>query len=126
MLERRHQSIPSSGGTSLLEILIVVAIILIVMAFALPVVFNTIETSKVREAGTDYSNLLQIARMRAVTDDRYYSVYIQAAQGNNPQLAYVGIYPQNVNGASGSGSPASGGSYTAGPPRTRWSPCRAK
>jgi hypothetical protein len=36
-----------------------------------------------------------------VQDDRYYSVYLITANGATQQ--FVDIYPQNVNGASGSG-----------------------
>ena len=91
-------------------------IILTVMAFALPVATTSVRTARLTSAGSDYASLLQTARLRAVNDDRYYSVYLHAAQGSNPQMAYVDIYPQNANGTSGSGSPTTGGAYTVGPP----------
>jgi len=102
-----------SRGFSLLEMMIVVAIMLIVMAYAVPQYLTAMRTAKLRGAETSYATLLQMARTRAVNDDRYYSVYIQASTATSPQLAYVDIYPQNVNGASGNGP---SGSYNPGPP----------
>jgi len=93
--------------------MIVVAIMLIVASFAVPVYTTAMRTARLRGSEADYASLLQMGRSRAVNDDRYYSVYIQAAAGNNPQMAYVDIYPQAVNGTSGTGP---GGGYIAGPP----------
>lgn len=103
----------SNTGFSLLEMMIVVAIMLIVAAFAVPVAVNSIKMARIRGAESSYASILQMARTRAVNDDRYYSVYIQAAAGNNPQMAYVDIYPQNINGSSGNGPT---GPYNPGPP----------
>jgi prepilin-type N-terminal cleavage/methylation domain-containing protein len=100
-------------GFSLLELMIVVAIMLVVAAYAIPIWTTSIRTSKIRGAETSYAGLLQLARSRAVNDDRYYSVYVKLAAGNNPQMAYVDIYPQNVNGTSGNGPT---GNFVAGPP----------
>jgi prepilin-type N-terminal cleavage/methylation domain-containing protein len=102
-------------GFSLLELMIVLGIMMIVAGFAVPMGLTSMRTSRLREAESDYANLLQMTRSRAVTDDRYYSVYIQAAVGTGPQLAYADIYPQNANGTWGTGLPP-GGTYTAGPP----------
>jgi type II secretory pathway pseudopilin PulG len=99
----------------MLEMMIVVAIMLVVSAMAVPMWMTAMRTARIRGSEADYASLLQIARTRAVNDDRYYSVYIQPTAGNVPALAYVDIYPQNVNGTSGAGAPP-GGSYTAGPP----------
>src|SRR5258708_3966240 len=100
-------------GFSLLELMIVVAIMLVVAAYAIPMGTTSVRLSGIRGAETSYAGLLQMARTRAVNDDRYYSVYTKLAAGNNPQMAYVDIYPQNVNGTSGNG-PA--GNYVSGPP----------
>ncbi len=102
-----------SSGFSLLEALIVVAIMLVVAAYAIPMWTTSSRLARIRGAETAYAGLLQLARTRAVNDDRYYSVYIKAATTTNPQMAYVDIYPQNVNGSSGNG-PA--GNYVSGPP----------
>ena len=100
-------------GFSLLELMIVVAIMLGVAAYAIPMWTTSQRLSRIRGAETSYASLLQMARTRAVNDDRYYSVYIKTATGTTPQMAYVDIYPQNVNGSSGNGPT---GSFVAGPP----------
>src|SRR4029077_6589962 len=101
-------------GFSLLELMIVLAIIMVVMGFAIPLWLTGTRTAKLRGAESDYASLLQMARMRAATDDGYYSVYIQQPAGAAAQLAYLDIYPQNANGTWGTGAPPTG-SYTAGP-----------
>jgi prepilin-type N-terminal cleavage/methylation domain-containing protein len=72
-MSRRRQS-----GFSLIELLIVIAIAMILMAMASPLVRNVISTYRLRTAGSDYANLMQTARMRAVQDDQYYPVWINA------------------------------------------------
>jgi prepilin-type N-terminal cleavage/methylation domain-containing protein len=103
----------SSRGFSLLELMIVVAIMLVVAAYAIPSWVTSRRMANLRASETSYAGLLQLARSRAVNDDRYYSVYIKAATGTLPQMAYVDIYPQLVNGTSGNGPT---GNYVAGPP----------
>lgn len=87
-------------GFSLLELLFVVAILVVVAGICVPSIMGAYHRYKLRSAGTDFSGLLQMARMRAVQDDRYYSVWPYAANGM--QQEYVDIFPQLVNGASGS------------------------
>lgn len=113
-------------GFSVTELLVVCGIVITVCVIAVPQLLTALRTGKVRGANSDYAGLLQTARLRAVNDDRYYSVYTQTAQGNTPQLAYVDIYPQNADGTSGTGSPASGGSYTPGPPADPMVPISAE
>ena len=103
----------SRQGFTLLEMMIVLAIMLGVAAYAIPIWTTATRTARLRGAETAYAGLLQMARTRAINDDRYYSVYINAANGNTPQRAYVDIYPQNVNGTSGNGP---SGPFVAGPP----------
>ena len=115
MADRRSAIRKRDRGFSLLELTIVLAIIMVVMGFAIPLWLTGTRTARIRGAESDYASLLQMARMRAANDDRYYSVYIQAPVGNGPQLAYVDIYPQNPNGTWGTGAPPTG-FYTSGPP----------
>ena len=103
----------SSKGFTLLELMIVVAIMFVVAAYAIPTWVTAQRLAKLRGAETAYAGILQMARTRAVNDDRYYSVYTKLATGNNPQMAYVDIYPQNINGSSGNGP---NGNFVAGPP----------
>jgi type II secretory pathway pseudopilin PulG len=102
-------------GFSLLELMIVVAITFVLLVFAIPVALRSVRTGRLRGASSDYASMLQAARTRAVQDDRFYSVYLQPAAGPTPQVAYVDIYPQAVNGTSGHGAPPTG-HYDAGPP----------
>jgi Tfp pilus assembly protein FimT len=62
-------------GVSLLELMITLGIGMVLVAMAAPLVNTTINIYRLRGAGTDYANLLQQTRMRAVSNDRYYPVY---------------------------------------------------
>ena len=104
-----------SRGLTLVEVLVGVAIIMTLLAISVPAVNRALNTARVRDAAVQYANLLQTARSRAIADDRFYSVYVQPAAGNNPPIAYVDIYPQVNNGTSGLGAPPTG-HYNAGPP----------
>lgn len=106
----------STYGFSLLELSFVVAVSMILMAVTVPAVIRSIRMVRLQESSIDYAALLQRARMRAVQDDRFYSVYVQPQAGTTPPLAYVDMYPQNANGTSGLGKPANGGAFNPGPP----------
>jgi prepilin-type N-terminal cleavage/methylation domain-containing protein len=112
-MTHRVKSSKRFQGFSLLELMIGIAIMLTVAAYAIPMWTTSLRLSRIRGSETSYASLLQIARSRAVNDDRYYSVYIKTATGSTPQMAYVDIYPQNINGSSGNGPT---GSFVAGPP----------
>jgi prepilin-type N-terminal cleavage/methylation domain-containing protein len=88
------------AGFSLVELLIVVIVVLIVAAVAVPNMINAAHIARLRAAGSDFSSLAQTARIRAVQDDRYYSVRVFAGP---PEVAFADIYPQTNNGASGNG-----------------------
>jgi type IV pilus assembly protein PilA len=83
------------AGFTVVELLIVVAIVLIVAAIAVPNVLSFVHAAKLRGAGSDFSSLLQTARFRSVQDDRFYSSYIIAGP---PRQAYVDI---TGNGGTG-------------------------
>jgi hypothetical protein len=55
---------------------------------------------RLRGAVGDFADLVQSARIRAVGDDYFYSMYVL---NNIPQKAFVDIYPQSATGPSGSG-----------------------
>lgn len=55
----------------MLELLIVVAIILIVSAMAVPVVMNSVRQMRVRATASEVAGMLQTARMRAVSRNRH-------------------------------------------------------
>ena len=99
-------------GFTVTELLVVIAIMLTLAAVVGPSLVNTIAMSRLRGAASEFSSLVQSCRIRAVQDSRFYSVYVHAANGNTPQEAFVDIYPQNVNQASGTG----GATINAGDP----------
>ncbi|HET8923868.1 MAG TPA: hypothetical protein VFN26_12845 [Candidatus Acidoferrum sp.] len=96
----------TTKGFTTLELVIAMFVILIVTAIGVPQFMNMMHLARSRGVVSDFAGLVQAQRMRAVDDDRYYSTYVLAGGGNNPQRAYVDIYPQNVNGASGTGGAA--------------------
>src|SRR5579862_2228349 len=95
----RRQKRSTQIGFSLLELLLVVVVLLIVTGFAVPSVLNAIYGSRLKGAASDFASLLQVARIRAVQDDRFYSVYVLAQSGTSPEQGYVDIYPQSSTGA---------------------------
>jgi prepilin-type N-terminal cleavage/methylation domain-containing protein len=76
-----------ASGFSILELMITMAIILIVSALAIPTM-NVIRSAKLREAGSNYANLMQNARITAIQNDTYYSVVPKAGI---PQQAFIDL-----------------------------------
>jgi Tfp pilus assembly protein FimT len=95
-----HRRGSRTRGFSVLELLVGAAIIMILAGILIPNFNTAMHNSRLRGAATDFASLIQVERIRAVDDDRYYSAYVL---GNNPQEGFVDIYPQNANGASGGG-----------------------
>jgi type II secretory pathway pseudopilin PulG len=102
----------SARGFSTLELAFAMFIILVLSSIAIPQAVTAMHTMRLKGAVTDFAGLLQVQRIRALDDDRFYSTYVLAANGANPQMAYVDIFPQNANGTSGTG----GANYTGGDP----------
>jgi len=65
----------SKNGFSLVEMLLVCAIAMVMVAMSAPLVMNITNTYRLRSAGGQYANLLQTARIRAITADNYEPVY---------------------------------------------------
>jgi prepilin-type N-terminal cleavage/methylation domain-containing protein len=99
MRSRRH----GQNGVSLIELIMVLIIVLLVAATAIPMIMSSIHTAHLRGAASDFSSLLEQARILAIRDNRFYSTYILAASGDRPQQAYVDMLPKNMTGASGNG-----------------------
>jgi prepilin-type N-terminal cleavage/methylation domain-containing protein len=90
------------AGFSLLEILVVIGIILVVLGISFAIMANAALAVRLHGSAGDYANLLQNARIRAVKDDKYYTV--RADANANPPVAFV-----DVNGS---------GTYDVGEPMT--------
>lgn len=99
-------------GFSLIELVVVVVIILTIAGFAIPAVMSAMRQARLRGASSDYSGLLEQARIYAIRDNRYYSTYVLATAGSTIAQAYVDMLPKSSTGGSGNG----GTSVTSGDP----------
>ena len=70
------------AGFTLVEISLVVMISLILAAIAIPSLLTAIRLAHLRGAASDYSGLLEQARIYAVRDNKYYATYILAPVGS--------------------------------------------
>jgi len=91
------------SGFSLIEIMVVVSIGLILMAMVAPLVSTALGMYRLRGAGSELANLLQSARMRAVTADQYFPVNV--APGAPGQVGFNAYLDINGNGAYDQGEP---------------------
>jgi Tfp pilus assembly protein FimT len=80
--------------------MIVISVSMIIGGIGFVLAQNTVRTIRLHGSCTSYANLLQTARIRAVQDDRYYSVVSDAAA--NPPRAFVDT---NGNGLYDNGEP---------------------
>lgn len=106
-----------AGGFSLLEMMIVVAVILILGALTVPAMMTYVYGIRVRFSATDLSGLLQRTRMEAVRKNTFYSVqnaggvpvFEQVVDKNAAVVASVApavmASSVNVNFGAGSGAP---------------------
>src|SRR5690349_22264316 len=76
-----------NAGFSMLELVIVLAVVLVVAGIAIPQFQGAIHMSRLRSAGTDFSGLVQSARIFSVQDNSFHSLYI--VTGGRQPLAYV-------------------------------------
>jgi type II secretory pathway pseudopilin PulG len=94
----------AQAGFSIVELCVVVIIVLIVAAGALPTLVTSLRMARLRGASSDYAGLLEQDRINAIKDNRFYSTYIQAGTGNSPvSEVFVDMYPKSLTGASGNG-----------------------
>ena len=91
-------------GFSLIELLIVVTIALLIMAYAVPSAVRMTHKMRLKNAAGEYKNLLQQARVRAIQDDRYYQTKIQNGTAATPNSAFIDLSQGNP-GAYKSGYP---------------------
>jgi Tfp pilus assembly protein FimT len=103
-------------GVSLLELMITLAIGIILVAMAMPLVSTTISVSRLRGAGGDYANLLQRARMRAVVDDKYYNVVNTTGARTVAQPFNAFVNTGVLQGPLATGGPDPANRYVVGDP----------
>ena len=89
------------SGFSLVELLVVVAIIMVVAAIATPSIINGINGIRLRSAGSALTGIMQQARQTAVQRNRYLTVKPTVVAGG--RAAYIDL---NYNNAFDAGAPA--------------------
>jgi Tfp pilus assembly protein FimT len=65
----------SKAGFTLFELIIVVVVVILLASITVPQFLTFIHYSRLQGAGSEFSGLLQQARIRAVQDDGVYSTY---------------------------------------------------
>jgi Tfp pilus assembly protein FimT len=80
-------------GFSILELVVVCAILMIVGAMVFVNGAQLVQTIRLSQSATSYANLLQQARIRAVRDDTFYSV-ISAA--GDPPTSFIDLDPARL------------------------------
>lgn len=78
----------------MLELMVVVSIVFVLTAIAVYNVQPAIRAVRLHGVASDYGDLLQNARIRAVKDDKYYTVLTNPSA--SPPIAFIDI---NGNGA---------------------------
>lgn len=84
-----------SRGFSLLELMIVVGILLVISAVAIPKMFNSIALMRLRSATGRASGVIQDARMLAVKQNTYEKVLFTALPGSSSWVAYIDLDNSN-------------------------------
>src|SRR5581483_12483435 len=72
---------------TLLELMVVLCIAFIAATMVIPTATTAIRGVRLSSSGASYADLLQQARVRAVRDDRYYTVITNAGSTGNPPYA---------------------------------------
>src|SRR5260370_23488071 len=86
-------------GYSLVELMIIVILVMIFSAFAIPKTTTVIANLELRGTASDFAGLTQLARITAVQKNATYSVLFNLTSGNG---AYVDL---NGNGSIDSDEP---------------------
>ena len=78
-------------GFTMVELVVVVAIMLIVAGFATPGILQMVHSARLQGTASDFAGLIQQARIRSVQDDRSYSLFVNAAAGATPSTGFVDL-----------------------------------
>jgi Tfp pilus assembly protein FimT len=84
-------------GVSLLELMVVVAIIMTVAAMIFINAVTALENIRLGQSATSYANLIQQVRIRAVQDDTFYTVQTAPAVGPAPASAFADLAGNGTN-----------------------------
>lgn len=94
----------TSHGFSMIELLVVVAIIGALAAIAIPALLNTIYSSRIRWAATDVAGLMQQARITAERKNATLGVYKGSVETNATGV-YINCYTASCPDSSGTWQP---------------------
>jgi prepilin-type N-terminal cleavage/methylation domain-containing protein len=75
-------------GFTLIELVVVIAVLLVVAGMGVPNFMNAMRAARLKGAVNDFAGLLQTERIRAVDGDNFYSAYVL---GGNSEQAFVDI-----------------------------------
>ena len=98
--KRNHQRRDRTGGFSLIELLIVVFVVMVIAAIAIPNVLLAVSNIRLRASAGELAGLMQQARILAAKANTTYSIRYTTLNG--AQIAYVDL---NGNGSFGAGEP---------------------
>src|SRR5229473_1471779 len=93
---RRHRT----NGFSLIELLIVVFVVMVVAALAVPNILLAVSNIRLRSSAGDLAGLMQQARILAAKNNTTYTVLYGTRNG--AQIAYIDL---NGNGSFDNGEP---------------------
>jgi Tfp pilus assembly protein FimT len=96
----RQKTRTAQLGRSLIETLTVVAIVMILVAVAVPNIMQAVYSARLRTSAGDLSSLMQQARILAAKNNATYDIRYTTLNGS--QAAYVDV---NLNGAYDAGEP---------------------
>jgi Tfp pilus assembly protein FimT len=105
MKRATSQKFGSLRGFSLVELLVVVCIIMVVSAFALPRIQTAIAQIRLRASVTNVNGLIQQLRMQAVKDNRSYKILTDPPTAANGNVTSVYI-DSNDSGTFNPGEPS--------------------
>jgi prepilin-type N-terminal cleavage/methylation domain-containing protein len=96
MSKAQKQRLHNQHGFTLVELLVVVAIIMVISAFALPIINKALANIRERATATNVNGLIQQLRMQAVRDNRSYTMRV-AVVGGVTTLYIDSILPSSPN-----------------------------
>src|SRR5258708_20110187 len=72
----KHGGRPSSAGFSIVELLVVMAIVMVVTAFAIPTITTTMDGIRLRGTTGSATNIAQSCRMQAANRNLYHPLHL--------------------------------------------------
>jgi type IV pilus assembly protein PilA len=94
-MNAQNQNRQAQRGFSLIELMVVIAIIMIIAAMAVPNMMGALANLRMRSSLTSISSLLQQGRIMAVRNNRF--MIVRTASAGGAPVAYVDTPPYNGN-----------------------------